>query len=90
MSELIRVLLFKEDGLWVAQGLEHDICVQGKTLEDVQTYFEVAIRLEDEEEGGVKRIPEAPRYFQERWEQRAGTYNPKSAKADTIEYGLAA
>ncbi len=33
MKDPIRVLLTQEDGLWVGQGLEHDICVQGATLE---------------------------------------------------------
>jgi hypothetical protein len=92
MTETIRVLLFKEEGFWVAQGLEHDICVQAETLEDLQINFEVAVRLESEEAGGLKRIAAAPPYFQERWSKRAGDYSPITSNDNggNIEYGLVA
>jgi hypothetical protein len=90
MSESIRVLVFKEGELWVAQGLERDICVQAKTLEDLQANFEVAVRLEADEQGGLERIPEAPKYFQEMWDRRAGTFSPLANNDDHIEYGMAA
>jgi hypothetical protein len=92
MTDTIKVLIFKEGDLWVAQGIERDICVQAYTLEDVQINFEVAVRLESECEGGIMRIPAAPEYFQEQWSRRAGTFTPvnSSHSREDVEYGVAA
>lgn len=91
MSDSIRVLLFQEDGFWVAQGLEHDICAQAKTLEDVQINFGVSVQLECKEEGGIQRLPKAPQYFQDKWNERAGNFRPNDAKSDgNFEYGILA
>lgn len=38
----MRVLLLKEDGLWVAQCLEYDIAAQGPTVEAAKEAFVVA------------------------------------------------
>lgn len=92
MSTQIRVIIFKEDDSnWVAQGLEHDICVQGKTMTDAQELFDVAATLEAKEPGGIARIAAAPEAYFKMWDQRAGKFEPASPKAhDSIEFGLAA
>lgn len=70
MSEKLRTVLFKEDGPWVAQVLEHDICVQASTLDELQKRLAVVVRLEKEEPGGLDRIGPAPARFQNLWEAR--------------------
>jgi hypothetical protein len=92
MSAQIRVIIFKEDDTnWIAQGLEHDICVQGQTMRDVQERFDVTATLEAEEPGGIARIAAAPEFYFKMWDQRAGKFEPTSPKAhDSIEFGLVA
>jgi len=36
----LRVLLFKDQGLWIAQCLDYDIAAQAQTLKDVKYEFE--------------------------------------------------
>lgn len=88
-TEKIHVIAFMDDGVWIAQGLEHDICAQGKNLEEATSRFLVALRLEAEEEGGIERIPAAPQYFHDLWDRRSGQYVPKS-KPEYVELALAA
>lgn len=35
----INVLIFPNDGLWIAQGLEHDIVAQGNSIDHVEQRF---------------------------------------------------
>jgi hypothetical protein len=91
MNAEIKVIVFKDDdNTWVAQGLEHDICVQASSLDDLQVRFEVAVRLESEEAGGLGRIGRAPDHFFDLWEKRAGAFTPSSSANASIEFGLAA
>lgn len=39
----IRVILFKEDGSWIAQGLEIDYAAYGKTKNEAKKNFEVGL-----------------------------------------------
>lgn len=90
MSDKIRVIIFKEENNWIAQGLEHDICVQAEKLEDIFGRFEVAVRLEDEEEGGLSRIKKAPKHFFNLWNKKSSDIKPSDSTKDFYEYGLAA
>lgn len=90
MSDKIRVILFKGEEAWVAQGLEHDICVQGSTLDDLYGRFDVAVRLEAKEPGGLQRISAAPKYYFDLWDKKAGEYTPSSDSDGCYEFGLAA
>ena len=38
-SGMVRVLLARESGLWIAQGLDHDIAAHGKTLAEAKIAF---------------------------------------------------
>jgi hypothetical protein len=66
----IRVLVFRDatSNIWFAQGLEHDICAQAKTIDEVHTAFEkailanAAVALERGEEP-LAAIPKAPAAF---------------------------
>lgn len=39
----LRVLIFEQDGEWLAQGIEIDYAASGATLEDTQRYFELGL-----------------------------------------------
>jgi hypothetical protein len=39
----IRVILFKEDGVWIAQGLEIDYAASGSTRKEAQKNFEIGL-----------------------------------------------
>jgi len=39
----IRVILFREDGVWIAQGLEIDYAASGATRKEAQKNFEIGL-----------------------------------------------
>lgn len=64
MNDTVRVLIFNEEGSWVAQCLEHDVCVQAESLDALQRRFQDAMILEDD----VESIEAAPPEFFAKWE----------------------
>jgi hypothetical protein len=90
MSTKIRVVIFKEGESWIAQALEHDICVQAQSLEDLYDFFEVAVEGEAAELGGLERIPQAPKYFFDLWDKRSSDANPAANANEAYSYGIAA
>lgn len=90
MANKIRVILFKDGDAWIAQGLEHDICAQAPSMNELYGRFEVAVHLESEEVGGLDRIPPAPAKFHEMWETKAAAHNPEWETDDFYEYAIAA
>lgn len=85
----LRVVYFQEENYWLAQGLEHDICVQANSISDLYGKFEVAVRLETEN-GSLDHIPAAPAHYFDLWEKRSGEFSPKNAKADNLTFAMAA
>ena len=80
----LRVVLFfdSDTDSWNAQCLEHDIGAQAKSIKELQTRLEVTLRAEIEESFQMKekpfsRIPKAPDYFFDQWENRSGLFTPK-------------
>ena len=71
MSGKIRVILFPEADMWLAQGIEHDICAQGPTKEEAITRFKMTVMLESREEGGLDAIGPAPKRFADLWQNDA-------------------
>jgi hypothetical protein len=71
----LRVLVFKEGESWVAQALEHDICVQADDEETLRKRFEIVVELESQRssERGDDRplggLTPAPDSFQQMWVQ---------------------
>lgn len=79
----IRVLIFRDPQVdaWIAQGLEHDICVQSKTIEDVSQAFENAVAAHiaiaiDRGEEPLASIPQAPASFFKAFRNAAFDLNP--------------
>lgn len=48
-GKVIRVVIFKEGDLFIAQGLEVDICAQGSSPEDAGRKFGIALNAEAQE-----------------------------------------
>ncbi len=90
MTDKIRVILFKEADQWLAQGLERDICVQAATLDDLYSRFDLTVRLEEEEAGGLERIGPAPSFFFDLWNKKAGLFNPAGDGNPHFDFGMAA
>lgn len=72
-AERLRVVLFREGPFWLAQGLEHDIGVQGEDLGDIIIRLELAL---EQEAAALSSLPPAPPYFQHLWPRRAGLFVP--------------
>ena len=72
----VRVLVFKDDGLWVAQCLEYDIGAQAANLDTLHDRMMVVFKAELKE--SVERhgkpfagIDKAPERFHKMWGHRA-------------------
>jgi hypothetical protein len=79
----VRIITFKEGDIWVAQCLEHDVCVQAGDLDSLRTRMEMALKAESP----LDKLPKAPAHFFELWEKKSG-FN-KSGKSDGVEYEMA-
>lgn len=68
-GKYVRVLVMASEGVFVAQGLEHDICVQAPDLDTLQRRFERACRAEAAiHDNGLDDIAPAPPEFHEKWD----------------------
>lgn len=90
MANNLRVIFYREGEIWLAQGIEHDICVQADSLDDLYGRFEVAVRLECDKEGKLDHIGEAPSHFKKMWDRKSGDFTPSFMTDRRYEVGLAA
>lgn len=74
MGQSIRVLIFEEQGAFVAQCLDYDICAQGSDLETARANLMETLDAEAQE--GVRAhgapfagIGPAPAHFEESWSE---------------------
>lgn len=65
MNESVRVLVFNTEGMWVAQCLEHDVCVQADNIDTLQRRFEDAMFCEADQ---LDVIGQAPQFFFDQWD----------------------
>ena len=71
----ISVLLYQEDGHWIAQGIEFDITASGPSLPEVSRRFfdrvgaELLISLELGESDPLAGVPPAPNRFSQMFER---------------------
>lgn len=68
-DQKMRVVVFEEEGLFVAQGLEYDICTQAETLSELVARFEMTLDAECREPRGLDRLGPAPAMFFRKWEE---------------------
>ena len=67
---LMRVVITKEGDKFVGQVLEHDICSQGATIDQLMDRLGLTIELERQERGGtLADIAPAPDEFHKIWEE---------------------
>ncbi len=85
-SAALRVVLFREGDLWIAQGLEHDVGVQAENLRELMRRLAMALA---EEGDRLTTLPPAPDYFQALWTYRAGDFTP-ACEAPALAYGIVA
>ena len=81
MPDQIRVVMFKDGDIWVAQCLEFDIGAQGKDLDQLHARLVIAINLELQESLKVNGKPfagidPAPAQYERMWGQRSGAFKP--------------
>lgn len=69
MNESVRVLIFNTEDMWVAQCLEHDICVQAENIDTLQRRFEDVMFCESDH---LDSIPAAPQSFFDKWDAGRG------------------
>jgi hypothetical protein len=76
--EHIRVIVYREGDVYVAQCLEHDIATQGPDIPAALERLDLTIDAEcaiSKEAGGqaFDNIPSAPNYFRTLWDKRSMT-----------------
>lgn len=75
-TDTLRVIVFQDNGLWVAQCLEYDIGAQANDVDTLMSRLEVAIKSEFKEsieQNGkpFAGIDPAPPRFHDMWERRS-------------------
>ena len=65
----MRVLIKKEDNIYVGQLLEYDICTQGRDVDELLERLIGTVEAEKQEHGGdLAGIEPAPEIYQNLWE----------------------
>ena len=82
----IRVVVFKDDGNWVAQCLEYDIGAQAESMDLLNDRLKVVLMAEFKEsmerhQAPFAGIDPAPERFQRMWERRAQSFKVSPALA---------
>lgn len=81
----LRIVLFREGPVWLAQALEHDLGVQAENLKDLM--MRLGIALDDAGEGLALRPP-APVYFEHLWPLAAGRFDPSAHGFDRADVAM--
>lgn len=94
-SNQIRVVVFREGDVWVAQCLEYDIGAQAPDLETLHRRLALTVELErriSTERNGkaFAGIDPAPKHFQDMWAKRSGGFTPKSDGYADLQLALVA
>ena len=79
----MRVLIYTDDDCWFAQALEHDVSASGADREEALENLKLTIKLENEFEGGVERLPKAPEFYFKEWEEFNNKPRRNFAKENT-------
>lgn len=68
VKKTLRIVAFQEGDMWIAQCVEHDICVQAKDVAQLRRRMDVALKIEldDSQAGGGEPfadIPPSPNHY---------------------------
>lgn len=67
-NEKFRVVVYYELNLWIVQGLEYDLCSQGKTLSEAFDRFEKLVNIEIIGDENYKmKLENVSDKFESRW-----------------------
>lgn len=91
LATSLRVVIFKDGDLWIAQALEHDICARATDLKKLKARFGTVVHLEREHSKRNNKDPfagidPAPKHFFDLWEERSGFVQ----KQDDMQLALCA
>ena len=81
----LRTVVFKDGDMWVAQCLEHDVCVQACDLTTLRSRMEVAMAVEI-----LQAVPPAPGRFFDMWDKRSQFNHSKQSEGVELEMALCA
>ena len=83
----LRVLVWSEDGMFVAQCLDHDICAQAPDISPLQRRMNCLIQDELEENPGLEAAPEG---LQALWDAGSSQEDEAANQEHGPEYRLLA
>ena len=69
MAKELRILIYQEDGIFVGQCLEHDLCVQGCDLDEIRVRIQRQVNFYFDQYGGLDNVPPAPNEFFLTWDE---------------------
>lgn len=82
MQDDLRIVIYQEDGMFIAQCLEYDICTQGASQAEVRERMECLIDCErDEMEKSGQQLDPAPDPFHKMWDKDHGSLTFKEVAA---------
>jgi hypothetical protein len=85
MTEL-RILIYRDEDLYVGQCLEHDLCVQSREIDQIRRLIINQVEFYEAlfgASGGLSKVPPAPAEFFSAWEKTTG--DPKRMKVNGFE-----
>lgn len=82
-----RILIYTKGDLYVAQCLEHDICVQSSDVDEIRELMARQFQYEKSQDGGLDAVPAAPQEFFDDWDKTDG--DPQKVMINTHDYVLA-
>ena len=93
--ERIRVIVYRDADLWVAQALEYDIGAQADDPETLVTRLEVTMRAEIEMSVKLHGKPlagiePAPQHFHDKWDDCGEEFTPVRKPSMPLEMALCA
>ena len=99
-SDTVRVLVFREDEMWLAQCVEYDIGAQATDLATLQRRFKATLSA-DVEESVLRHgapfvgIDKAPACYERMWQEAEGNFSARDKASVTppnsshVEYEMA-
>ncbi len=90
----LRVVLFQEDGVWLAQCVDYDIGAQAPNLDQLHRRFSAVLagELQESMERQVEPfegIDPAPEHFNKMWNGSPGRFEPKTQRTGVVDVEMA-
>lgn len=80
VNDDLRIVVYEEDGFFIAQCLEYDICTQAGDRATLRERMECLIRLESEEMARRgQELDPAPERSHKMWDEGSHTYKEVAA-----------